>query len=134
MARKRIVVLVLALLPLAGCMSYTPAEPLPHVNITTGGPNTWRVCVEGFGCRFSAQGKNEGPDCAKAVEGIVTFYDASRAMVGPGQIWLLDPDPSAIVRPGQTFTYMSLAWISDTLRKAATGYLSETRPYAVFCA
>ena len=136
MTRTPHVLAVALLILLAACSLGSEPEGF-QVTLTTGeqrnaiDPSNWTDC-RASGCRFRAMGLNEGPGCAKNIQGRVQFDDTAGVVVvdGPSMqpiatySWTTDPDPAAKVPAGETFTYATGAFVTPRVMGLAATYTS----------
>jgi hypothetical protein len=142
----RAVVAGLALsLVLSGCRDITTGGT--RAEITTGIPAAsitsanWVSCAEA-GCRFRAEGRNEGPACARNIAGLVQFTgeDGARILLldPAGQpaptayAWRTDPNPAEAVRAGTSFAYVT-ARVPAQLIAAAVEFTSTPQQADIGC-
>lgn len=83
--------------PTAPTPTPTPA-PIPVARITLFGNGQFSFC-NSFGCIFQLPIQNEGPGCASAVRGTVTFFTASNVALGTYQ-WSLNA--ATVLRVGES--------------------------------
>jgi hypothetical protein len=84
----------------------TPTSPPPpalaKANIVTSGSINWINCFFGS-CFAQGDARNLGPGCARAVRGVLRFFNGAGAQSGPSYSWSLASD--IVVRANEIFTY-----------------------------
>ena len=104
------------------------APPPPVANIEFGTRGDFESCFGGT-CFFQSDGRNNGPDCASAVRGVVRFFNSADVQVGASHAWAL---PGAqIVRANESFVYRTTSLVP--FDSAATKFRSEGSWDAVRC-
>jgi hypothetical protein len=129
---RAIAVLILSALTAACDMHLGTEVTALYAVISTEGPFAWS-CEDPRGCRFRAQGMNEGPSCATQVEGMVRFVtrdglpvlDALGSWDGATYFWRIHPHPGVPLTPGLPFEYESTEFVPQEIVARTASYQSQ---------
>ncbi len=94
--------------------------PIPAASVDQSGGSSWTSCVSG-NCDFNTSIQNTGAGCARNIDVVTRFYNASNVQVG-SDVSMISPGillSATTMRPGQIFAIRSLGPVPSATINAA---------------
>lgn len=117
----------------SGTFSATPGTsapnptPIPAASVVLSGGSSWTLCLPQFGggqnCHFNTSIENTGAGCARNVDVVTRFYNASNFQVGSDVAMILLS--ATTMRPGQIVSIRSLGSVPSAT-------IDATRTFRLF--